>query len=76
MYLGFSIASTCFAAVAAVFWGWSALANLPVIGSAHGTVANLEPFSAAMKKVARLNASAAISAFLAAACQAIAFYAP
>jgi len=25
-----------FAALAAIFWGWSALVNLPVIGSAYG----------------------------------------
>jgi hypothetical protein len=51
--------SVLFALLAAVFWAWSSLVNLPVIGSAYGTIANLGPFYAALKKVARLNALAA-----------------
>jgi hypothetical protein len=39
-----SVASVVFAALAAGFWGWSSLVNLPVIGSALGTIANLDPF--------------------------------
>jgi hypothetical protein len=53
MYFVFSIFSVAFAALAAGFWAWSSLVNLPVIGSAYGTIANLEPFYAAMKKVGR-----------------------
>jgi hypothetical protein len=59
----FSSASVIFAAFAAFFWGWSSLVNLPVIGSAYGAIANLDSFYAALKKVARLNAIAAASAF-------------
>ena len=62
------------ALAAAVLWGLSSLVNMPVIGSAYGTIANLEPFYAAMKKVARLNASAAGFAFLSAILQACALY--
>jgi hypothetical protein len=67
-------ASVLFAAVAAALWAWASLVNLPVIGSAYGTIANLEPFYAAMKKVAKLNACAAACAFLSASSQAIALY--
>jgi hypothetical protein len=74
MYLAFSIASVVFALLAAVLWAASSFVNLPVIGSAWGTIANLEPFYAAMRKVARLNALAAFSAFISVGCQAIAFY--
>jgi hypothetical protein len=65
-----------FALLAAVLWGWSALVNLPVIGSAYGTIANLEPFYAAMKKIARLNGSAAACAFISSVAQAIAMHGP
>ena len=44
------------------------------IGSAYGAIANLDPFYAALKKVARLNALAAGSAFFSALFQAIALY--
>ena len=66
-------ASVAFAAIAAVLWVWSSLVNLPVIGSAYGTIANLEPFYQAMRKVARLNSGAAAFAFLSALTQAIAY---
>jgi hypothetical protein len=69
-----SVASVLFAAVAAALWIWASILNLPVIGSAYGTIANLEPFYDAMKKVAKLNASAAACAFLSASFQAIALY--
>jgi hypothetical protein len=58
--------SIIFAFIAAILWFWSATASLPVIGSAYGEIANLAPFYAAMKKVARLNAGAALSAFVSA----------
>jgi hypothetical protein len=74
MSTGASIVGVVFALLAALFWAWSSLVNLPVIGSAWGTIANLEPFYAALKKVARLNASAAGCAFISAIAQAIALY--
>jgi hypothetical protein len=70
----FSGMSVIFAAVAAILWGWSALVNLPVIGSAYAAIHNLDPFYAALKRVARLNAFAALSAFLSASAQATALY--
>jgi hypothetical protein len=63
-------ASVVFAAIAAGLWLWSALVNLPVIGSSYGAIAELEPFYRALRKVGRLNASAAGFACLSAACQA------
>jgi hypothetical protein len=66
--------SVLFALLAAAFWAWSSLVNLPVIGSAYGAIANLDPFYAALKKVARLNALAAGSAFFSALFQAIALH--
>lgn len=60
-----------FALAAAVLWGCSALINLPVIGSAYGAIRNLEPFYAALKKMARLNASAAFYAVISAIAQAV-----
>jgi hypothetical protein len=69
-----SLISVLLALFAAALWAASAAVNLPVIGSAWGTIANLEPFYAAMKKVARLNAGAASCAFASAAAQAIALY--
>jgi hypothetical protein len=58
----------------AALWAWASLVNLPIIGSGYGTITNLERFYDAMKKVAKLNASAAASAFLSALFQAIALY--
>jgi hypothetical protein len=69
-----SLVSVLFALIAALLWASSAFVNLPVIGSAWGAISNLEPFYAAMKKIARLNASAAICAFASAASQALALY--
>lgn len=62
--------SVAFAAAAAALWAWSSLVNLPVIGSTYSTIANLEPFYAALKKVSRLNAAAAACAFISALLQA------
>ncbi len=66
--------SVLFALAAAALWAWSSLVNLPVIGSSYGAIANLDPFYAALKKVARLNALAAMFAFLSAVLQAWALY--
>jgi hypothetical protein len=66
--------SVLFALLAAALWAWSSLVNLPVIGSAYGAIANLDPFYAALKKVARLNALAAACAFLSAFFQAFVLY--
>jgi hypothetical protein len=60
--------------LAALFWGWSSLVNLPIIGSGWGELANVTPFYAALKKVARLNTAAAFCAFVAAGCQTIALW--
>jgi len=70
-----SLASVSLALIAASLWAASAMLNLPVIGSAYGSIANLEPFYAAMRRVARFNAGAAACAFLSAAAQALALYA-
>jgi hypothetical protein len=66
--------SVLFALLAAALWSWSSLVNLPVIGSAFGAIANLDPFYAALKKVARLNALAAACAFVSAFLQASVLY--
>jgi hypothetical protein len=66
--------SVVFALAAAVLWAWSSAVNLPIVGSGYGAIANLDPFYAALKKVARLNALAATCAFLSAALQAWALY--
>ena len=68
-----TIASVVFAALAAILWACSALVNLPVIGSANGTIANLDPFYAAMRKIAWLNGTAAFCAFLSVLTQALSF---
>jgi hypothetical protein len=70
----FSSVSVVCAALAAIFWGWSSLVNLPIIASAYAVIDNLGPLYAALKKVARLNALAAASAFLSALTQAVALY--
>jgi hypothetical protein len=70
-----SVVSIIFATLAAMFWAWSSWVNLPVIGSAWGTLANIEPFYAAMRKIARLNMAAAACACLSAVSQAIALHA-
>jgi hypothetical protein len=66
--------SVLFALVAAVLWAASAMVNVPVLGSAYGAIHNLEPFYAAIKRISRLNAGAAICAFASAAAQAVALY--
>jgi hypothetical protein len=58
--------------VAAGLWGWSAVANLPVISGTYTDIDNLGAFYVAMKKVARLNAGAAICTFASAVAQAAA----
>jgi hypothetical protein len=35
--------SVLFALSAAALWAWSSLVNLPIIGSAYGSIANLDP---------------------------------
>jgi hypothetical protein len=69
----FSWVGVIFALLAALLWGWSAFVNLPMIGSAYGTIANLY---AAMKKIARLNGGAATCAFISAVAQALAMHGP
>jgi hypothetical protein len=79
-----SILSIVFAFAAAVLWGRSAFVYVPVLGSAYGTIVSKmkdgstengsAPFSAALKKVAWLNAVAAACAFLSAAAQAVALF--
>jgi hypothetical protein len=66
--------SVLFALLAAALWAWSSLVNMPIIGSAYGAIANLDPFYAALKKVARLNAFAAACAFVSAFLQALVLY--
>jgi hypothetical protein len=77
-----SLFGIVFALGAAVFWGWSAMVNLPILESGFGTlvsrmqdgsIVNGEaPFYAAMAKIARLNALAAGCAFASALSQAVA----
>lgn len=74
MSLWASSVSVVFAALAAILWAGSSLINLPVLGSGYGALANVEPFYAAMKKIARLNAGAAACAFVSALSQAIVFF--
>ena len=69
-----SLVSIIFALIAGLFWAASAFVNLPVIGSGFGTISNLEPFYRAMKRVSRLNAGAAICAFISATAQSVALY--
>jgi len=76
--------SAVFAACAAIFWGSSAVVNLPILKSGYGTlvsvmkdgstVAGERPFYAAMKRISRLNAIAAVCAFLSAITQAAALW--
>jgi hypothetical protein len=69
-----SFLSVTFAGLAAFLWAWSSMVNLPVLGSGWGTLVNSKEFYAAMRKIGRLNMSAAASAFVSAACQAVAMY--
>ncbi len=76
-----SITSVVFALGAAVFWGWSALINVPVIYSGFGTlgtqmpdgsnIPGVEPFYTALKLISKLNALAAGCAFVSAITQAL-----
>jgi hypothetical protein len=61
--------SVGFAVMAALLWAGSAAVNIPLIGSGYGTLVGLSEFYAAMRKVARLNMFAAISAAISALCQ-------
>jgi hypothetical protein len=69
-----SAGSVVFAALAAILWAWSSVINLPVLGSGWGTLVNTEEFYAAMKKIGRLNMTAAACAFISTLCQAIVLY--
>jgi hypothetical protein len=69
-----SLVSVLLALIAAALWAASAAVNLPVLGSAWGTIHNLDAFYVAMKRVARLNSGAAFCAFGSAAAQAWALY--
>jgi hypothetical protein len=69
-----SILSVVFALLAAFFWGWSALVNVPIIKSGYGGLVTImkdgsmvdgeAPFYAALTTISRLN-------FVAAGCAAI-----
>jgi hypothetical protein len=61
--------SVGFAVLAALLWAGSAAVNIPLIGSGFGTLVGLNEFYAAMRKIARLNMLAAISAAISALCQ-------
>lgn len=77
-----SILSVLFAIVAAVLWGRSAFINVPILQSGWGTLVSVMPdgtrelgegpFYAALTKISRLNAAAAVFACLSAISQAIA----
>jgi hypothetical protein len=81
-----SIFSVLFAIASALLWGWSAWVHLPVLGSGYGSLTSkmrdgtiettAEPFFAAMKKIAKLNAAAALCAMLAAFFQAVSMLKP
>jgi hypothetical protein len=70
----FVLISTLFAFGAAVFWACSAFVDYPVIDNSYVQMVNVEPFYAALRRVARLNALAAGCAFLSAGLQAISFF--
>jgi hypothetical protein len=69
-----SLLSVLFAVGAALFWGQSARVDYPVIDNSYVQMVNIEPFYAALKKVARLNTLAACSALLSAAFQALTLF--
>jgi hypothetical protein len=79
-----SIFSVLFALGAALFWAWSAFVNVPIIYSGFGTlgtqmpdgstVIGAGPFYAALTKISRLNAAAALCACLSAITQAITLF--
>lgn len=76
-----SILSVVFALAAALFWGWSATINVPVLESGWGTLVTVMkdgssvigevPFYVALTKISRLNAVAAGCAFVSAFTQAL-----
>jgi hypothetical protein len=76
-----AILSVVFAIAAAIFWGWSAMINLPLLKSGWGTLVTImedgsavkgeAPFYAALAKISRLNAVAAGCACLSALTQAV-----
>jgi len=76
-----SILSVIFALAAAVFWGWSAIVNIPVFVSGFGTLVTVmkdgstvpgqDLFFAALKRISVLNAAAAGCAFVSAFTQAL-----
>jgi hypothetical protein len=79
-----SILSVVFALGAALLWGWSAMINVPFLKSGYGslvsfmkdgsTVIGEGPFYAALAKISRLNAGAAVCAFLSASTQAVTLF--
>jgi hypothetical protein len=78
------ILSVVFALGAAFFWGWSAIVNVPLLKSGYGTLFSVmkdgstvigeAPFYAALAKISRLNAVAAVCAFLSALTQAVTLF--
>ena len=78
------ILGVVFAFGAPFFWGWSAIVNVPLLKSGWGTlvcvmkdgstVTSEEPFYAALAKISRLNAVAALCAFLSALTQAVTLF--
>jgi hypothetical protein len=78
------ILSVVFALGAAFFWGWSAIINVPLLKSGYGTLVSVmkdgstvigeAPFYAALATISRLNAVAAICAFLSALTQAVTLF--
>ncbi len=74
MQLFLSSASVVFAALAALLWAWSSFVNIPVLGSGWGTLVNSNEFYAAMKKIGRLNMSAAACAFVSTLMQALTMF--
>lgn len=78
------ILSAVFALGAAFFWGWSAIVNVPLLKSGYGTLVSVmkdgstvigeAPFYAALATISRLNAVAAICAFLSALTQAVTLF--
>jgi hypothetical protein len=79
-----SILSVLFALGAAIFWGCSAVVNVPLLKSGYGTLISVmkdgatvigeAPFYAALAKISRLNALAAGCAFLSALTQAFTLF--
>ncbi len=74
MSLWFHVGSVGLGLIAAFLWACSAFVNLPIPGPAFDELRNIRPFMAAMKKIARLNASAAGFTFLSVLCQATAMW--